>query len=226
MIATPQLAFLLHSRPYKENQLLLDFITEHDGRISAITYTGNKLKTSKKALFQPFSPLHISFSGKSALKKITLAESAGKSFHLQNTYLYSGFYINELLIRLLPETSPCSVLFQSYLEVLEALKQQADIEIQLRSFELVLLDELGVSLDFSEVYHHQADYFYYLFEEGFVPAINKLSQPCYDKRHLQAIAEQQLSPEVLYTFKRLMRQVLSPLLGHKPLNSRKLFIKR
>ena len=63
-----QAAFLLHSRPYKENQLLLDFITEDHGRVSAITLTGRSVKSNKRAVLQPFSPLTITYKGTSTLK--------------------------------------------------------------------------------------------------------------------------------------------------------------
>lgn len=227
MNESTQLAFLLHSRPYKENQLLLDLLTEHDGKISALIFSGNSLKSNKKSILQPFSPLRIAYKGHTALKKITLVEAASKSYHFQGNYLYSGFYLNELIVRLLGENIPCQILYQQYQLSLLALNEKQNIEEILRCFEMVLLEELGQTIDFSDILNSNAKHFYYITEQGFIPAINKLSQPCYDKEHLLAIAEQNFSKkEVLYTFKLLMRQIMAPLLGNKPLNSRKLFIQR
>ena len=227
MLAKTQSAFLLHSRPYKEHQLLLDFITEHDGKVSAITFTGNSVKSNKKAVLQPFSPLNISYKGTSNLKKLILAEPASKSYAFKGNYLYSGFYLNELMVRLLGELIPCQHLYFQYQQSLTALNEQENIEIILRNFELVLLEELGQTIDFSELEIPRISHYYYIAEQGFVPAINKLNQPCYDKQHLLAIASQDFSnKEVLYSFKLLMRQIMAPILGNKPLHSRKLFTKK
>lgn len=227
MLTNTQSAFLLHSRPYKENQLLLDFITEHEGKVSAITFSGNSVKSNKKALLQPFLPLNISYKGQRSLKHLTLVEAAGKSYAFQGNYLYSGFYLNELMVRLLGELIPCPALYQQYQQSLLALHEQHTIEIVLRNFEMVLLEELGQTIDFDELYISAASHFYYIAEHGFIPAINKLPQPCYDKQHLLAIAEQNFSDDkTLYSFKLLMRQIMAPLLGNKPLNSRKLFSKK
>jgi DNA repair protein RecO (recombination protein O) len=69
-----QSAFLLHSRPYRENQILLEFLTSHQGKISAISYLGNSLKSNKKALLQPFSPLKIVLKGKGNLRYLQRVE--------------------------------------------------------------------------------------------------------------------------------------------------------
>ena len=222
-----QSAFLLHSRPFKENQLLLDLLTEHDGKISALIYSGNSVKSNKKAILQPFSPLSISYKGQSSLKKMTLVEAAGKSYSFRGHYLYSAFYLNELLVRLLGDGIPCPDLYHQFTLSLQALNAQEPIEVVLRNFEMILLEELGLTIDFSQIENETSTSFHYIAEQGFVPAINNASQPCYDKQHLLAIAEQNImQKEVLYTFKRLMRQVMAPILGNKPLNSRKFFTQK
>ncbi len=219
-----QSAFLLHSRPYREHQQLLDFFTEHDGRVAAITYIGKSKKSNKKALLQAFSPLKIELYGQGSLKKLRQVEAGGKSYLLTNNHLYSAFYLNELLVRLLGEQISCQTLFEQYHQSLITLSKQQPIEIILRNFELALLDELGLSFDFSPVFDLNTSHFYYVVEQGFVPASSKLALPCYQAKHLQLIAQQVLSsPEVLHCFKVLMRQVLHHALGGKPLHSRKLF---
>lgn len=222
-----QPAFVLHTRPYRENQLLVDLLTEHDGKLAALSYVGHSTKSSRKALLQPFSPINVTLKGQHSLKNLIRVEPAGKSFLLKKNALFSAFYINELLVKLLAENIACSELFQQYKVSLESLAQASNIEICLREFELMLMDELGVSFDFSLVFEHSAEGFYYLPDEGFIPAYTKLKQPCYNRWHLQAIAARDLStPEVLITFKALMRQVINHLLNGVPLNSRKLFSKK
>jgi DNA repair protein RecO (recombination protein O) len=227
MQETTQLAFILHSRPYRENQVLVDLLTENDGKVAALSYVGHSLKSSRKALLQPFLPVSITLKGQHALKYLARVEPVGKSILLKQKALFSAFYINELLVKLLPESIPCIELFLQYQSSLHTLFEASALEVTLRQFELSLLAELGVSFDFSLVFEHTAPGFYYLPEDGFIPAYTALKQPCYDRIHLQAIAEQDFStPAVLTTCKALMRQVINHLLGGVPLNSRKLFSKK
>lgn len=226
MQESTQLAYVLHSRPYRENQVLIDLLTENDGKIAAISYIGHSGKSSRKALLQPFLPINISLKGQHALRNLARVESAGKSVLLKQKALFSAFYLNELLVKLLPENIPCDELFLHYQTSLNTLLISDDIELTLRRFELMLLAELGVSFDFTLIFEHTAAGFYYSPEDGFIPAYTKLKQPCYDRTHLQAIANDDLTSSlVLTTLKMLMRQVINHLLGGVPLNSRKLFSK-
>ena len=239
-----QNAFILHRRPYRENQLLVDLLTEEDGKITASVYVGQSKRSIKKGLIQPFLPLKVTLKGQGNIKHISQVDAAARSFSLVKHSLYSAFYLNELLIRLLTEQIACQQLFNQYQQSLHALSQGKDIAPQLRSFELSLLEELGLSFDFSPVFELDAYYFRYITEQGFVPvydALPKNSEQCFDKSHLQAIAQREslyqepinpvsagkvlVTTEVGHTFKRLMRQVINQLLGNKPLNSRKLFTK-
>ena len=233
-----QKAFVLHSRPYRENQLLVNLLTEHYGKVSALVYVGQSKKSIKKGSIQPFLPVTVTLKDQQGLKKLVNIEPYAKSYPLPKNHLYSGFYLNELLIRLLTEDIACQPLFIQYKETLEFLAKGLAIAPKLRHFELSLLDELGLSFDFSPVFEvlfeDNISYFYYVAEQGFVPVVDiysssKKNSVCYDKQHLQIIAKQIAeqetitSPEIEQTFKILMRQVLNHLLGNKPLNSRKLF---
>jgi DNA repair protein RecO (recombination protein O) len=220
-----QSAFLLHSRPYRENQIMLEFLTLQQGKLSAISYLGKSLKSNKKALLQPFTPLKIVLKGQGNLKYLKRVEAESKSYQLSGNYLYSGFYLNELQVRLLGEHIPYDDLFNQYQQSIEQLAEQRPIEYILRNFEKVLLEELGMTIDFSSIFSENNCNYYYLPEQGFIPAISKLSQPCYNSVHLQAIAQEDLSvKEVMQTYKVLMRQIINHLLDGKPLHSRKLFI--
>ncbi|PKG83437.1 DNA repair protein RecO [Colwellia sp. 75C3] len=242
-----QNAFVLHSRPYRENQQIVDLLTEHDGKLTALVYVGQSKRSIKKGLIQPFLPLRLTLKGQGNVKQITHIDSIAKSYSLIKHSLFSSFYINELLIRLLTEHIACQQLFFQYQATLIALAQGEEIAPHLRLFELALLEELGLSFDFSPVFEQDVKYFHYIAEQGFVPAYSyspKNSAQCFERSHLQAIAqrgylyqsslsgnsltesslsESEVTEDVSYTFKLLMRQVINQLLGNKPLNSRKLF---
>lgn len=221
-----QEAFILHSKPFKDNQLIVDLLTEQSGKVSAVVYTGKTQKSNKKGLLQPFLPLQVVLKGRGQLKNLSRVEASSRSYPLVGNYVFSGFYINELIVRLLGEHIECPALFSQYKKSIQSLAQKQPVEKNLRTFEMTLLDELGQSFDFDTILESQESHFYYILEEGFVPVLTKLNLPTYSREHLLAIAEEHLDNEqVLKTFKLLMRQVINNLLGGKPLNSRKLFIK-
>jgi DNA repair protein RecO (recombination protein O) len=236
-----QKAFVLHVRPYQENQQLVDLLTECDGKVSALVYVGQSKRSIKKGLLQPFLPLNVAFKedgiNKTRLRMLTRVEANSKSYVLTKNSLYSAFYINELLVRLLTGDIICEMLFSQYQSTIVALSQDLAIAPQLRAFEMSLLDELGLSIDFTPVFEAHSEHvagFYYIAEQGFIPAyhyaIKNITTPWFNTLHLQAIAAQNYDrnkPELAgvdKTFKLLMRQIFHHLLEGKPLNSRKLFV--
>ena len=219
-----QKAFLLHSRPYRDHKVIVEFLTEQQGKISAIAYVGTSIKSNKKALLQPFLPLKIVLKGQGSLKSLARIEADKKSMLLTGDFLYSGFYLNELQVRLLGEHIPYEALFIQYQNCLQELAEKQPLEAILRNFENTLLDELGLTIDYSVIFEQNHQQYNYLAEQGFTPVLTRSSQTCYLREHLISLAEQDFSnSQVMHTYKLLMRQVFNHLLGGKPLNSRKLF---
>lgn len=220
-----QSAYLLHSRPIRDNKVIAEFITKNNGKISAIAYVGNSAKSRKKPLLQPFIPLSIVLKGKKTLPTLSQIESTGKPFLLTGDHLYSAFYLNELQVRLLGEHIPYDELFLRYHASLTALANKQTIEPILRQFETILLEELGVSIDYSIVFEENYLHYYYIPEQGFtgVSETNR-REILFSKEHLLAIAQQDFSqPGVMKSYKLIMRQVFNHLLGGSTLNSRQLF---
>jgi len=238
-VYTPQKAFVLHTRAYKENQKLVDLFTESDGKVSALVFVGQSKRSIKKGVLQPFLPVEVTLKDSGKIKAISQIEPRGKSFSLVKHSLYSAFYINEILIRLLSDQIVCQALFNQYQLTIAALAEGKAIAQELRYFELALLEELGLSFDFSPVFEHSANYFNYQAELGFLPVydtnLNNNPSVCFNAVHLKAIAQQVFdaskltlaeTAEIEITFKLLMRHVINQLLGNKPLNSRRLFVQR
>ena len=89
-----QHAFVLHSRPFKENQQLVELLTETEGKMSALVYVGQSKRSIKKGLIQPFLPLSITFKDQgNSLKRIVQIEALKKSYPLRKNSLYSAFYV-------------------------------------------------------------------------------------------------------------------------------------
>ncbi|MFT5484269.1 MAG: DNA repair protein RecO (recombination protein O), partial [Halieaceae bacterium] len=148
---------------------------------------------------------------------------------LQGEYLFSGLYINELLIRLLPHEDPHPSLYQAYENLVMKLLGATDLEPVLREFEFLLLEELGygIELEFDAEAGTAimgSQLYCYLPETGLVPFRPDFQKlPTYRGDCLLAMSAGRYDEEVRISAKRLLRQALSAQLGDKPLNSRALF---
>src|ERR1700739_1077095 len=116
-----QPAFVLHSYPWRENSLVVEVLSRDFGRI-ALVARGAKRPTSQfRGILMPFSPLALSWSGRSELKTLVRAEWQGGLAPLRGEGLLAAFYLNELLVRLLPRADAHPGLFASYVQSLAAL---------------------------------------------------------------------------------------------------------
>ena len=233
MVATPlQPAYLLHSRPYRENSAILEFFTPDQGRIAMVARGVRGKKSALQPLLQLYRPLLISWRGRGPLYSLQDVEPDGPMLHLSGVCLICGFYINELLVRLLHHEEAHPALYATYQLVLQQMAQNCesnDLEWLLRQFELRLLTELGYGLNLqSEVEHGeplQAEQRYcFVLEKGALPWREGYSVgvPLHGAT-LLGLAQGELNGRRSRNeAKRLMRALLSSLLGHKPLHSREL----
>lgn len=226
-----QPAYILHTRPYRDTSLLIDLLTPDFGRVTAVARGVRKNKTPKRQLLNPFSRLLVCWQGKTDMKLLTSFEADNHFLSLTANHLYSGFYLNELLVRLLPEMDRHNGLYYAYEQSLDALQNKNDIEPLLREFEFRLLTELGYGLDFSADARNNcaidAQGFYECHvQEGFFSAgLDVPAQFLLKGEWLLAIAAGDYSdPATRLAAKQLSRRMLKPLLGSRPLNSRQLFV--
>ncbi len=224
-----QPAFILHHRPYRETSLLLDVFTKDYGRIALIARGVRKNRSQMRALLQPFRGLWVSWRGKTELMTLDGVEAQSMPILLQGECLLSGFYLNELLIRLLQKQDPHPQLYTIYQETLLELSQATLDQKYLRLFEKKLLDELGYGLQLQHAF--LADQLYRFHpEQGFElyqGETNEADPLIFQGKSLVVLATGQLDQadaDSLKEIKRLMRIALGIVLGPKPLQSRKLFI--
>jgi DNA repair protein RecO (recombination protein O) len=225
-----QPAYLLHSRPYRDTSLLVDFITQDFGRISAVAKGVRNPKSKNRAVLQPFIPLLINLRGKNELKTLGQFEAQANSVNLRHKALFSALYLNELIVRLIHKQEADAEIFNLYEGTLSKLSEQSDIEPVLRSFELNLLELLGYGIDFSVLEESPVEECWYHFhhDSGFeqVDAANDNPRKYFSSIVLQQIAAKNfIDLEIQKAAKRLLRSALSGHLGEKPLSSRSLFRK-
>ncbi|WP_044870595.1 DNA repair protein RecO [Pseudomonas sp. LFM046] len=224
MIGAALPAFVLHSRAYRESSALVDFFTP-EGRLRAVL-RGARGKAG--TLARPFLPLEVEFRGRGELKNVGRLDSAGIPNLLAGEALFSGLYLNELLVRLLPAEDPQAALFEHYAVTLQALAANRPLEPLLRAFEWRLLDELGYGFALDTDLAGQPiapDGIYRLVPDAGLEPVGQLQPGLFQGRELLALAEADWSaPGALGAAKRLMRQALAPHLGGRPLVSRELFM--
>lgn len=226
-----QPAYVLHSRPYRDSSAIIEVLTAEQGRISLVGKGARRRSRggSQAALLQPFTPLLLSFSGRSELRNLTHVEAAGAALTLRGERLYSGLYLNELLVRLLHRHDPHPLLFAIYGESLRALAGQEAVDPVLRRFELGLLQDLGYGFpldaegDTGEGLREEG-WYHFDPELGLVGSAGAVpDRPAFLGRDLLRMARGDFEGDARAAAKRLMREALAVHLGGASLKSRELF---
>lgn len=229
-----QPAFVLHSRPYGDTSLIVDCFCQDLGRVSlyARGAKANKKKNAR-ALLNAFSLLLISASGKGSLKNLLAVESVGSSLALKGRALFCGFYLNELLVRLLPEADSQRDLFNYYKNILEELSRydeqagDAAMEVLLRTFEWLLVQQVGASFSLvvtADTNQALKSNLYYRFVNnlGLIESKEQVGATRGDSLLKFSVGDLS-EASTRHDIKLFMRSVLMPLLGGRPLKSRELF---
>ena len=228
-----QPAYVLHSQPFKNTSLLVDFFTIDYGRVRVVAKGARREKSKYRSLIQAFHPLLISFGGRGELKNLVAAEASHMAIVLKGKRLFSGMYVNEILSRLLHNYEEHKGLYKTYQDTLIALQGNSSIEILLRRFELNLLTELGYAINLNEDYiSHQPIMkecqYRFTPDVGFEltdqDEISSNDPRIFRGIDLIALRELTLDdPTAAMAAKRLLRLALGAHLGERPLSSRALF---
>ena len=146
---TNQPGFVLHTSYYKETSLIVDLFTREHGRVALVAKGAKRPHSRLRGILHSFQPLSVGWSGKSELRTLTAAEWTGGMQPLERSALLCGFYLNELLLKLIAREDPHPGLFDRYNKTLHELVRSESVPIALRKFELALLKETGVCGDLS-----------------------------------------------------------------------------
>lgn len=149
--AAPMQAYVLHHYDWSESSLILELFTRERGRIAAVAKGAKRPYSQLRVVLLPFQRLLVGL-GRSAddpqveVHTLRSAEWAGGGAMPGGSALFPGFYLNELLLRLLARHDPHAALFDAYAQVLPHLGADGETlrQAALRAFELRLLREVGV----------------------------------------------------------------------------------
>ena len=221
--------YLIHHRKYREKSHIVHLFTQEYGRVDGI------LRQTPPPQYQP---IRLQATGKSELKNFTKLEILNQPVFFHGDAFFAGFYLNEIVLRLCPLEEAMPQTFEQYQLTLLQLQQlvshkQASLFLRqiLRQFEHVLLQELGYAIDFSVDANQQeiSPFQQYQFQlnDGFLP-VSRASRSTLEGALITSMQSyedgQDFSHEQLQLLGKLYRQMISSLLGDRPLKSRQLWI--
>jgi len=221
--------YLIHHRKYRERSHIVHLFTQEHGRVDGI------LRQTPPPQYQPIC---LQASGKSDLKNFTKLEIVNQPVFFFGDAFFSGFYLNELILRLCPVEVEMPQTFVQYHLTLQQLQQLAQHENPhlflrqiLRQFEHALLEELGYALDFSiDAQQHEiqeAQHYIFQLNEGFIPTAQQ-SRSTLLGQHILSMRDYEkgrdFNSEQLQLLAQLYRQMITSLLGDRPLKSRQLWV--
>ena len=244
-VAAPLAAFVLHRYDWSESSLILDVFTREQGRLAVVAKGAKRPYSQLRSVLLPFQRIQVSLGrvpsgeGASEVQTLRSAEWAGGAAMLTGAALFSGFYLNELLMKLLARHDPHAALFDAYAQTLPSLANADDpiAEAALRAFELRLLKETGVLPDLNQVtltqQPVQQNHRYTLLPEAGVAAARAAGvdvtgdaliglQAALEHGSLAAL--QQACAPVLPALKTQLRGLLHYHLGSVPLRTRQVMV--
>jgi DNA repair protein RecO (recombination protein O) len=138
-------AYVLHRYDWSESSLILEVFTRTYGRVALIARGAKKPSSNFRPILLPLQPLHVAFGGDAEIRTLKSAEWQGGHVMPTGDALLSGYYLNELLMRLLARDDPHPVLFDAYAATVQLLASQGidTLQVALRAFELRLLRDIG-----------------------------------------------------------------------------------
>jgi DNA repair protein RecO (recombination protein O) len=227
-----QPAFVLHSYPFRETSLIVEVFTRDFGRMALLARGARRPRAAIRGLLMGFQPLELGWAGKGEVLTLIKAEWQGGQPLLAGEALFCGYYLNELLMHLLPREDAHETLFARYAEMLQRLAADPAGKVReadLRCFEKALLQELGYGLTLDRDAAGQpiaADAYYtYRMEQGPVRLEHAEAdaQVVRGQTLLDLAAEDFSEPRSRLEAKILMRTLLAYYLAGKELETRKIF---
>jgi DNA repair protein RecO (recombination protein O) len=227
-----QPAYVLHAYAYKETSLIVEAFVRDAGRVGMVAKGARRPRSEMRGLLHAFQPVTLSWGGTTELKTLVKAEWRGGVALPAGRALLSAFYLNELLLKLLPREDAHPALWDDYERALRALGDDASSVAQasaLRHFELRLLAELGyalpLSLDAAGEAIEPATRYHYAFDKGAQrhAAEPGARWPVVRGSTLLALARSQFpDADTAAEAKRLMREILDHYLESRRIESRRI----
>lgn len=218
--------YVLHQRPYRNTSLIIDCLTGNFGRQSLVVQGARRPGARRAAELQPFRRVRLSWVRRGDMGRLTNVEADAGGFDIRGEALLAAFYVNELMLRLLPGGDANEDILSCYSNCLDQLAAGPDVARALRFFEFDFLDALGYRVDLEQDFRTgepiRPDCDYYFEHEGGMTASSaSRTMEAISGRHLISLREHRLEDaDSLGAAKRLLGHILHLQLGGRPLRTR------
>ncbi len=221
-------AYVLHQYAYRDTSRIVEAFTAEHGRLTLFARGAAGPKSGLRGALRPFQRLLVSWSGRSEACQLLSAEIDGAATQLPAGRLMSGFYLNELLLKLTARCDPHRDLFDAYAGTVQALAADGDEEYHLRRFEKRLLQELGYGLELSRTDEGQPiePHMYYRFnvESGPQRCVADAPGAVYGQSLADLELERFADVRSLRDAKRVLRTAIDACLEGRALKSREVLV--
>jgi DNA repair protein RecO (recombination protein O) len=221
-------AYVLHQYPYRDTSRIVEVFTREHGRLTLFARGANGPKSSLRGVLRPFQRLLVSWSGRTEACQLMTAEIDGTPTTLSKERLMSGFYLNELLLKLTERCDPHPEIFLSYASCVAALCGGEGEEPALRRFEKRLLERLGYGLELSQtdegVPVEPDRYYRFAPQRGPQPCVAEAPGAIYGRSLADLEAEAFEDARSLRDAKRVLRVALDACLDGRALKSREVML--
>ncbi len=217
-------AYVLHQYAYRDTSRIVEAFTSEHGRLTLFARGANGPKSSFRGVLRPFQRMLVSWSGKGEACQLVTAETDGAVTSLAPERLMSGFYLNELLLKLTERCDPHPEIFFSYASCMQSLCDGGPEEPALRRFEKRLLNDLGYGLELTRTEDglpvEPGRYYRFAAQRGPQSCVAEAPGAVYGQSLADLQAEQFDDIRSLRDAKRLLRAAIDACLDGRTLKSR------
>jgi DNA repair protein RecO (recombination protein O) len=217
-------AYVLHQYAYRDTSRIVEVMTSDHGRLTLFARGANGPKSTLRGVLRPFQRMLVSWSGKGEACQLVTAEIDGPLTNLAPERLMSGFYLNELLLKLTERCDPHPEIFLSYARCMQALCAGEIEEPTLRRFEKRLLNDLGYGLELAKtgdgIPVERDAYYRFALESGPQPCVAETPGAVYGQSLADLQAESFGDARSLRDAKRVLRSAIDVCLDGRSLKSR------
>lgn len=217
-------AYVLHQYVYRDSSRIVELFTAEHGRLSVFARGLGAPRSPLKSVLRPFQRLLVSWTQRGDAGQLVAAEVDGEVTRLATAHLMSGFYLNELILRLTQRGDPHPEVFLSYASCITALAGGAAEEPALRRFEKRLLEDLGYGLELGRTDAGEPldpeGFYRFAAQRGPVRCVAETPGAVYGRSLADLKAESFEDERTLRDAKRVLRAALDVCLEGRPLKTR------
>jgi len=217
-------AYVLHQYAYRDTSRIVEVFTSEHGRLTLFARGANGPKSALRGVLRPFQRMLVSWSGRSEACQLVTAEIDGPLTALPKERLMSGFYLNELLLKLTERLDPHPEIFFSYASCIQVLCDGEALEPTLRRFEKRLLNDLGYGMELARTDEgapvEPDGYYRFALQSGLKACVAEAPGAVYGQSLADLEAERFGDARSLRDAKRVLRAALDACLDGRSLKSR------